>query len=506
MATVRALIALLAACSAPAPPSPPSPAPPEVATDHGRVIGRAEGGVRAYLGIPFASAPRWQPPGPVAAWSAARDATHRGVACAQPERGFHRDNAEDCLNLNVWAPEGAARLPVLFWIHGGAFIEGSGGDDLYDGAALARRERAVVVTINYRLGPLGWGSSRALAREQGRDVLPAFGLLDQRAALRWVRANIAGFGGDPGNVTVFGESAGGWSTCAQLAMPQSRGLFARAIVMSGACGDALYFTPGQANAQGDQLAAAVGCTSGDVAACLRGKSAAELASALPYRRGLLLLPGVWWGPIVDGVELPKVPLDALRAGEFARVPLMIGTARDEGTLHVAGYKAVAPDELAWFVRDVFGDAAAPRVLERYADRPTPKQALGDVVTDGIFRCHARRAARAVSGFGVPVYLYEWTHTLDGPPFAHALGPTHGVDLFFLWGVTTEGVGPSAREQPLVELVQDAVGSFARTGDPGHGWSRYTAATEAHFVFDLPPATGAHLDRETCDFWDSVATR
>jgi para-nitrobenzyl esterase len=506
----HALLAVVAACAAPAatPPARPRPSALEIATDRGLVVGHARDGVREFLGIPYAAPPtgalRWRPPQPAAAWTAPRDATRHRPACPQPEQGFHRDTSEDCLTLDLWIPDGATRpLPVLFWIHGGAFYQGSGSDELYDGSRFARRTRAIVVAINYRLGALGFLSQRALAAEQGRDALPAVGLLDQRAALQWVQRNIAAFGGDPARVTLDGESAGAWSECAQLAMPGSRGLFARAIVQSGACSDALYFTPEAANAQGDELAARLGCTGDDVAACLRRQPADPVVAALPFRRGLLLLPGVWWGPIVDGRELPRMPLAAIRAGDFARVPLIIGTARDEGTLHTRAYPAVEADELAWFVRGVFGDPAVAPVVARYA-RPTPKAALTDVVTDGIFRCNTRRVARAAAAHGVPVYLYEWTHALDGPPHVHALGPTHGVDLFFQWGTISLGVGPSAAEQPLVDLVQDLWGRFVHTGDPGHGWPRYTAAGDAHFVLDLPPATGARLDADACDFWDSLS--
>jgi para-nitrobenzyl esterase len=505
----RAALLAAAACTAPGatPPASPGASPLAIATDRGVVVGRAAGGVRAFLGIPYAAPPvgalRWRPPQPAATWTAPRDATRHGPACPQPEEGYHRDTSEDCLTLDLWIPDGTAgKLPVLFWIHGGGFYQGSGSDDLYDGARLARRTHAIVVTINYRLGALGFLSQRALAAEQGRDVLPAVGLLDQRAALQWVQRNIAAFGGDPARITLDGESAGAWSECAQLAMPGSRGLFARAIMQSGACSDALYFTPEAANAQGDELTAKLGCTGGDAAVCLRGKTANELIAALPFRRGLLLLPGVWWGPIVDGLELPRMPLAAIRSGDFARVPLILGTARDEGTLHTAAYREVSTDELAWFVRGVFGEAAVAPVVARYA-RPTPKTALNDIVTDGIFRCNTRRIARAASAHGAPVYLYEWTHALDGPPRAHALGPTHGVDLFFLWGASL-GIGPSAAEQPLADLVQDLWSAFVHTGDPGHGWPRYSAADDAHFVLDLPPSTGARLDASTCDFWDSFS--
>jgi para-nitrobenzyl esterase len=503
------LVVVLAGCAAHATSQRPRrrTSALEIATAHGVVVGRVRDGVREFLGIPYAAPPvgalRWRAPAPAAAWTAPHDATRRGPACPQPTEGFHRDTSEDCLNLNVWVPDGAlGKRPVLVWIHGGAFYQGSGGDELYDGADLARRTRMIVVTINYRLGALGFLSQRGLAKEQGRDVLPAVGLLDQRAALQWVQRNIAAFGGDPANVTLNGESAGAWSECAQLTMPGSRGLFARAIVQSGACSDALYFTADTANAQGDELAEKVGCTGDDVAACLRGKSADELVAALPFRRGLLLLPGVWWGPIVDGVELPRMPLASIGAGDFARVPLMIGTARDEGTLHTIAYDAVSPDELAWFVRTTFGDRAVAPVVARYG-RPTPKAALTEIVTDGIFRCNTRRIARLIAERGVPVYLYEWTHSLDGPPWVHSLGPTHGILLFFLFGVTTEGIGPSKAEEPLVDLVGELWANFARTGNPGHGWPRYTAERDEHFTIDLPPSVGAALDREACDFWDAL---
>jgi para-nitrobenzyl esterase len=390
------------------------------------------------------------------------------------------------------------------WIPGGAFVGGSAGDDLYDGARLARRAHAVVVSMNYRLGALGFMAHPALARELGRAASPAFGILDQRAALEWVRRNIARVGGDPDNVTIFGQSAGAWSTCVHLVAPKSRGLFARAIMMSGACSDALYFTPQTAEAQGEALAAKVGCGGDDVLACLRKKSGEEILGALPFRRGLLLLPGVWWGPIVDGVELPRMPLTMLRAGDFAHVPLMIGSARDEGIVHTRAFESVTADELNWFVGNVFGDAAVKRVTERY-QRATPKQALTDIVTDGIFACQARRVARIVSAQHVPVYLYQWTHALDDPR-VHALGATHGIDLFFLFGNVSLGFGLQQDELPLAAQVMDAWGAFARSGTPETAtlrWPRYAVESDAHMTLDLPIHPGAQLLRETCDFWDQT---
>lgn len=521
-APVLATLFLSAACSSSTSPGPAAPtatatASLEIPTDRGVVLGHRRDGVREFLGIPYAAPPvgalRWQPPQPATAWSTPRDATRRRDACPQPYEGFARETSEDCLNLNVWIPDGAtAALPVLLWIHGGGFYQGSGSDDLYDGASLARSTRAIVVTLNYRLGALGFLSHPALTTATApRRALPAVGLLDQRAAMQWVQRNIAAFGGDPASVVLDGESAGAWSICSHLAMPASRGLFARAILQSGACSDALYFTAEAANAQGEQLAIKLGCSptpSGtDVASCLRSKPADEVIAAIPFRRGTLLQPGAWWGPIIDGAELPRAPLSAIAAGDFARVPLILGTARAEGTLHTMSFDQVTPDELTWFISTTFGAHAAAPVISHYAGA-TPKSILSDVVSHGIFRCNNRRVARAASAHGVPVYLYEWTHALAGPPNVHALGATHGIDLFFLWDFTTSGpgprIGPSPAERPLVELTRQLWSAFLHTGAPTPSWPRYSSSTDAHFVLDHPSSTGTHLDAATCDFWDSLA--
>lgn len=287
-----------------------------VETDRGPLAGTiVDGGVRAFLGIPYAAPPtgarRWRPPAPVDAWNTPRAATRVGPACPQPDVPGYATADEDCLTLNVWvAPAGSPRKPVLVWIPGGAFVEGSGGYLLYDGGRLAAREDAIVVTMNYRVGALGFLAHPDLARELGRPASPSYGLLDQRAALQWVQRNAAAFGGDPTNVTVFGQSAGAFSVCAHLAMPGSRGLFARAIMQSGSCADTLYVGPREAEEQGARLLAALGCRD---LACLRGKDATTLIRALPLKRGFVLPPGNSWGPVVDGTELPELPLAALRS-------------------------------------------------------------------------------------------------------------------------------------------------------------------------------------------------
>lgn len=477
-------------------------------TRHGPLKGNVKHGVTEYLGVPFAAAPvgalRWAPPQPAPAWEMPRDATRRGPACAQPVTNFPRELSEDCLTLNLWVPAGD-HLPVMVWIPGGAFVGGSGGDDLYDGARLAAATGNIVITLNYRLGAFGFLSLREVAAEQHVDVAPAAGFLDQRAALQWVHDEISAFHGEPSNVTVFGESAGAWSICSHLVSPKSRGLFARAIMQSGACSDALYFDAARAQQQGDALTAAVGCTGPGALECLRGKSAEQLASALPYRRGMLLEPGVWWGPIVDGVELPKVPLGLIRSGDWARVPLMTGFAENEGTLHTMSYEAVTPAELVWFARDVFGEPAGLRVPQQYA-RDTPKTSLTDVVSDGIFACNTRRVARALAAQQVPVWVYELTRGLDNP-VAHKLGATHSVDLFFLFGNESLGVGLSDAEQPLSSTMMQAWGRFARSGNPGSAelaWPGYTVENDALLQLNDVPRVVSKRRRAECDFWDTLS--
>jgi para-nitrobenzyl esterase len=222
---------------------------------------------------------------------------------------------------------------------------------------------------------------------------------------------------------------------------------------------------------------------------------------------MLLTPGVWWGPVVDGTELPRQPLDMIRAGDFARVPLIIGANRDEGILHTISFDSVAPAEVEGFVRGVFGDEAARVVPAKYA-RATPKDALSDIVGDGIFVCQARRVARAFAQAGVPAYLYHFTHALDDPR-VKPLGATHSVELFFVFGNTSQGYGLSDGEQPLSRTIMDAWAAFARTGNPSTTtlpWPRYSAERDQHLTLDSASVTGAQLKKEACDFWDALDHR
>jgi para-nitrobenzyl esterase len=251
--------------------------------------------------------------------------------------------------------------------------------------------------------------------------------------------------------------------------------------------------------QGDRLAAALGCHD---LACLRSKDAESVLRALPIKRRFILSPGVSWGPVVDGTELPALPIDAIRAGHGANVPLVIGWNRDEGVIHTADFEAVTAAERDGFVRDSFGEAAVVPVAERYA-RPNAKDALTDILTDGAFACESRRVARVLASQGVPVYLYEFMHALESPRL-HALGATHSVELWFVFGTQEAGIALADDELPLSQTIMDAWGRFARTGDPeapSLRWPRYTVASDELAVLDTSPSTAAHVKAAECDFWD-----
>ena len=316
-----------APATAPAVPLPDSPdGRPRVAIADGTLEGlRIDGGVRAFLGIPFARPPvgalRWQRPQANEPWQDARDASHFGPRCPQPPSSDPLDVAsEDCLYLNVWTPAVDRPLPVMVWIHGGGNVNGSSFEPAYDGQFLARDYGIVLVSINYRLGVFGFFGAAGLAAESGSAGNQ--GLWDQQLALHWVQKNIARFGGDASNVTIFGESAGSADVCYHVAAPGSRGLFQRAISESGGC------TSRVADADSAQRTAAafaerMGCTGADALACLRSKSVRELVDGAAAAGRF---------PIsVDGVFLPEQPRALFDRGDIARVPYILGSNTDEGS-------------------------------------------------------------------------------------------------------------------------------------------------------------------------------
>lgn len=470
-----------------------------VATTSGVVRGARVGATWAYRKVPFAAPPvgdlRLRAPRPATCSAAELDATALGPRCPQLDETGAYLGAEDCLHVNVWAPAaaGAAR-PVMVWIHGGGNAAGSATDPLYDGRRLAEAGDVVVVSVNYRLGQLGYLADASLA--DGGSV-GNYGTLDQIAALRWVHDNVAAFGGDPANVTVFGESAGGRNTCTLLAAPAARGLFHRAIIESGAC----KFLDDRATAQttADAVATALGC-SGDRAACFRAATAEALTRANAQPVGALAAST--YGTVVDGVVLTEQPEAAIKAGRHAAVPLMIGANADETgreaptNLTAAQYEALIRAQYR---------TIADLVLAQYpvASFPSPRAAYVRVTTDARFVCPSREIAAAADlGQTAPVYRYFF------PYRATPFGAVHGIELPFVFGTfdaiptaTGQPYQPTAADLALSSAMQGYWARFARTGDPAGtpAWSAATAGEPA-LVLDTAIAVQAGIRRDACDFW------
>jgi carboxylesterase type B len=490
-----------------------------VRTDTGLVRGARSGEVDSFLGIPYARPPvgdlRWRPPQPAVPWSGIRDTLAFGARCPQlASTNGPLSETEDCLFLNVQRPAGVDagdRLPVYFWIHGGGLLNGASNQ--HDGTFLVDANRMIVVTINYRLGVFGFLGHPALTQEAGQSG--NYGLMDQQAALRWVERNIGAFGGDPRHVTIGGESAGGWSVCAHLSAPGSRGTFAQAIAESGSC---LSQTLPQAEARGASIARTVGCAdAGTAAACLRSQSVAALLGATGTSP-IVLVHGV--------PELPQDPDTAVRAGSFARVPVLYGSNRDEGRTFAQGFIGQTQAQYTGFVNAVFGSRAAA-VLALYpwpatADRFTPAYLVGAIFTDagfiaGIGGCPARGVTRALAGF-TRTFAFEFDHRtgpgLNPNPAGYVWGAGHAAELAYMWPSFDNGVpiAPTfnAAERRLALDMARYWGSFVRTGRPSardsSPWLRYDttkrflslrAGGESTLIPD-----SAYAAEHNCSFWDA----
>lgn len=469
-----------------------------VKTTGGAVQGAALGdsGIRVFKGIPYAAPPtgerRWQAPRPVVAWQGVRDATAFGPACVQGKvfGDIHFDKLdEDCLSLNVWTPaKERDRLPVMVWIHGGGFVAGGGGEPRHDGEAFARKG-IVLVSINYRLGVFGFLAHPDLTRESGRNASGNYALLDQVAALGWVRDNIAAFGGDPANVTIFGESAGSFAVSALVASPLAKGLFHKAIGESGAFFSAatlpLRALPA-AEEQGVKFAAALGAAS---IADLRGKPAAEVLAAAA-KQGQ---PG--FSAILDGAFLPEEASAIYAAGRQNRVPLLAGWNADE----IRQAVTLRPEKptVASFTADVrkrFG-ASADAILAAYPARDDA-EALESAAALGsdLFIGYAtwKWIETHLQTGQAPVYRYSFDRkipvepgaTMMGRPVTTAdVGARHAGEIEYVFGTLTQSL-PKVPWEDADRKLSDAMTSywanFARSGDPnGPGlppWPRYEAPT------------------------------
>jgi para-nitrobenzyl esterase len=411
-----------------------------VAIEGGNISGiwRDNAAVRAFLGVPFAAPPvgalRWQAPQPVVPWQGVRAADAYGAQCMQKARSHTsvyyqyagtQPTAEDCLYLNVWAPaaERAHDLPVMVWLYGGGFQQGSAANPVFDGTALARRG-VVVVTVNYRVGIFGFFAHPALAAESPAHASGNYGLLDQIAALRWVQHNIAAFGGNPGNVTLFGQSAGAASVDMLMASPPARGLFEHAIAESYGL-DRHMPARAEAEARGTQLAAKLGA---DSLEALRAVPAAQLLDQ----------GGAWW-PIVDGAVLPEDVYTAFSQGREADVPLLTGWNADEGTTFPhAATRAAYENGL----RQRFGDAAAGLHAIYPADDDAGATAASiRLFGEGRLAWGAWSAARLHVRNHFPTYVYFFDHPqpmLPGARFDEteggiALGTFHSSEYPYIFG-------------------------------------------------------------------------
>lgn len=486
------------------PASAATQASPLAALRQGSAQGNTEDGVNQFLGLPFAAPPlgelRWRPPQPPTAWQGVRNATTLGYACPQlPGAYSQRPTDEDCLTLNVYAPEApqSTPRPVLVWIHPGSLTMGSGGD--YDGKALARRANVVVVTINYRLGALGFLSTPALLQEGSP---PNQGLQDQQQALRWVQENIQAFGGDARNITVAGNSSGSASICGHLASPSSGGLFQRAILQSGPCVLLRTRPLEQANNQGNAFAEKMNCPSGATQmSCLRNRSAQELIAAAGDGLDLLQTANPW-SPVIDGTTIPRNLTDMIREGAFHKVPVLLGTTSDEGRFFVSytfhqklGRAMTTVDHKSAsdvMTGSTFAGSTA-RLLYPASGYPNIDLAMSALMTDSGFACPALSDARRLSRH-TPVYTYEFSDTQAPAPTDpfFKLGAYHTAELQYLFGqpvfATQVNSAPNAEQKRLADQMVAYWSAFANHGDPNQSglpkWVKFNELTTP--IMNLAP--------------------
>ncbi len=508
-----------------------------VRTSKGELEGAKEGDLFVFRGIPFASPPlgrlRFRAPREVEAWKGVRDATSfRARAVQIPNEALESilgrpeglpPVGEDCLSLNVWTRAlDDKRRPVMVWVHGGGFTTGAGSEPIYDGTALASRE-VVLVTINYRLGPLGFLCVPGFA--EGSEAYTNFGILDQIAALRWVQKEIANFGGDPHNVTIFGESAGAMSVGTLLGAPSAQGVFHKAILQSGAAHQVLAEELAERNS--DAFAEALGMKEADAAALrvlpveeiLEAQGKLDVESARMQRRGSGAGLGLRYQPVLDGNLLPKPPIEQVRGGLAKDVPLLVGTTAEEYKL----FGVMMP-----FLRELSLDDAAKRLSSLLPDRDMekahsilqtyekarmaggeatePYELLCAAVTDWLFRVPADRLLEAQSRRQrVFSYRLDWR----SPVGEGMLGACHAIDLPFVFGthkLARRWVGRGEDVDALAGKIEDAWVAFARSGDPNTealAWPAFDVAGRDTMILDGECRVVEQPREEERRCWDGI---
>lgn len=469
-------------------------AAPTVSTRYGKVIGEAHDGVHIFKGIPYAAPPvgerRWAPPAPPASWKEPLEAARFGDACPQPKRPDRaRDfgpQSEDCLTLNIWAPASAHNAPVMLWIHGGAFRVGKGGTPFYDGARFAR-QGIVLVSINYRLGYFGFFAHPALTAQDGDDALGNYGIMDQIAALEWVRDNIAAFGGSADRVTIFGESAGGSSVLHLLTIEKARGLFQQAIVQSGGgIQRPRYLSrdlPGTPSLEhiGTDVAAQLGLADSKTPiAALRNIPADEFVR----KANAFAVGSIGFGPVIDGKLITRPLFAAFRNGDVAKVPLMIGANSNEASV----LNAFGVDAGAMFDRlGPYADAA------REVYRPEAGDDV-DYMADLVFGDVSFVApARAIAGIQSRI-ADTWLYHLDfvrERARGKVKGANHGADVILVFNsldaVPMSRLVFTGRDREVARQMNRYWANFGLTGNPnGDGlpeWPRYDPELDDLLLID-----------------------
>jgi para-nitrobenzyl esterase len=481
-----------------------------------------------FKGIPYAAPPvgslRWKAPQPVIPWDGVRACTQYGTPCPQRKLPppFDRDygkTSEDCLTLNIWsgAKNPNERRPVMVWIHGGGFYGGTASQPDFDGRVLAR-EGVVVVTINYRLGVFGFLAHPELTKESEHQVSGNYGLLDQIAALRWVRDNIAAFGGDPNRVTIFGESGGARSVCFLMVSPLARGLFQRAIVQSGS----LYRGIGHLKKshdglppmekEGVRIAKQLGCNNLKE---LRQKKAEEIIEILNATTAPLLSPpgvltipdGIFIsGPVIDGWAVPEDPVKRFENGQQADVPLMTGSNQDEASLFLQSFqtreKSLASSAAHFF------PGHDQEILKLYGEYKESEftTSLNRLATDVVWTRPARATAGTMEKVSSKAYLYQFTHRRPGS--LYNFGAFHGAEIRFAFGHDIGANNPFTEiDHRIAKTMRTYWLNFAATGNPnGPGlpeWPAYSRSTDQSLEIGSEIKIQTHLRKGACDLFDKI---
>ena len=482
-----------------------------VQTGYGQVKGEQMNGVSVWKGIPYAKAARFHPPQRPDAWEGVYEAVRFGPAAMQPESEVmsflgasikEGEMSEDCHTVNIWSPAAdGAKRPVMVWIHGGAFLNGAGSSPAYDGTTFAKEHDVVIVTFNYRLGVFGFLHAGSIDQERYTGSANC-GLLDQIAALEWVKENIEGFGGDPENITVFGESAGAMSIGVLLTLPAAKPLFQKAILQSGASRNVL--SPAIAEQVCRGVLAHLEISAEDIAK-LEEVSAEELLAAAKN------IPPMMLGPTLDGVVIQELPEASLAKGVCRGIPILIGTNKDEYNLYSAFDSTLdqLDDEgVALRLQHMLQDKWA-QITPQLQGRTFDKGLFEQVMTFDIFTAPAIHLAQEQAKQEAPVWMYRFDW--ESPVLDGALKSCHALEIPFVWNALERGAGfllGSTPDKALADRMQKAWVAFAREGDPNieelPTWPAYHTKNRETMIFDKDCRTITDPNQELRLIWEATA--